>query len=100
MPGDRLLRGRGVILNSMRWPRWGGKVARGRGTARVNDCRPSCAGGTVHRRPVRVWLDRCRHCPDGDAYAYGRMRYRLEGRLPARVRRRAKLRFTCALNGL
>jgi hypothetical protein len=90
----------GFILNSMRWLRWGGKVARGRGTARVNDCRPSCAGGTIHRRPVRVWLDRRRYCSEGDAYAYGRMRYRLGGRLPAGIRRRETLRFTCSSHGL
>jgi hypothetical protein len=68
--------------------------------ARVNDCRPSCAGGTIHRRPVRVRLDRRRYCPRGDAHAYTRMRYRLGGRLPAGVRRRARMRYTCASFGL
>ncbi len=90
----------GVRLKSLRWPRWGGELARGRGTAWVNDCIPFCAAGTFHRRPVRVWLDRREYCPDGDAYAYRRMRYRLGGRLPTGVRREAKLTFTCALNGL
>jgi hypothetical protein len=90
----------GVRFKQLHWSSWGGAQARGRGQAWVNDCIPFCAGGTFHRRPVRVTLDRRRYCPGRAVYTYARLRYRLVGPLPAGLRRTVRTSNTCALSGL
>jgi hypothetical protein len=45
-------------LVSLDWSSWGRHEARARGIARVNDCRPSCAEGTLHNYKATVRLHR------------------------------------------
>ncbi len=42
----------------MRWSSWRAHEALARGIGRFNDCRPTCAEGTMHNYPVRVRLHR------------------------------------------
>jgi hypothetical protein len=42
----------------MKWSKWGKQEARARGIGHFNDCRPSCAEGTMHNYRVAVRLHR------------------------------------------
>jgi hypothetical protein len=60
------------------WRGWGASDAIGKGTARVNKCRPSCADGRFVRYPgARVELDRQREgeCRGQPAIFYTRARF-------------------------
>ncbi len=68
------------IVDMRRWRHWGSRAASARGRARLNDCEPSCAGGTVHHYPARLEAFRIRRCraPSGRRYReYTRVRYRI-----------------------
>lgn len=49
--------------SAIRWTSWTGMVARGDGYDQLNDCRPSCAGGSFHGYPVKIvaWRPRRLH---------------------------------------
>ncbi|MDX6198762.1 MAG: hypothetical protein QOJ79_1913 [Actinomycetota bacterium] len=49
-------------LIHLRWRHWGRHYAYATGTARANDCTPSCAQGTFHSYAVRFKLTRRGHC--------------------------------------
>jgi hypothetical protein len=72
-----------IELQGMRWSKWDGRLAVGRGVHEYNACDPSCASGPVQRFPARVWLDGVRTCElgSGRARIYTRLRYTF--RVPA-----------------
>lgn len=78
----------GFILQRMRWRGWNRRVVRGRGIARVNDCTPYCAAGTIRRVPVRVRLAGRKRCAAQNRYVYTRLRYRFTRR-PRNITRTA-----------
>jgi hypothetical protein len=87
-------------LRGMRWRRWGRPVARGRGTALLNDCIPYCAEGTFHRLPVRVRLSGRRLCRNVERYVYTRISWRY-GRRPSWLTRSSgNAPFPCRLYDL
>lgn len=87
-------------LRDMRWRRWERPVARGRGTALLNDCIPYCAEGTFHRLPVRVKLGGRRLCRSVERYVYTRISWRY-GRRPSWLRRASGTApFPCRLYDL
>lgn len=49
-------------LSGLRWRGWGRPAAVGRGAAVLNDCTPSCVGGTFREYPVLVKLERIKPC--------------------------------------
>jgi hypothetical protein len=55
-------RNRNLSLSGLRWRTWDGKTARGRGVARLNDCKPTCAQGRHRRYHVTVTLSRAKDC--------------------------------------
>ena len=52
----------GARLNHLKWQRWNGRKASGKGDMRANDCRPSCADGSFQRYKAEVELSRVRDC--------------------------------------
>jgi hypothetical protein len=52
-----------LLLENMRWTRWGAGSAVGTGQQVVNDCDPYCAAGHYRSYPVRVTLDSPRPWP-------------------------------------
>jgi hypothetical protein len=50
------------VVSSMRWSRWGTRLAVGHGLYQVNDCRPNCAEGTITPVPATVYLTGRRSC--------------------------------------
>ena len=69
-------------LTALRWRGWNDAVATARGEAYANDCLPSCAGGRLHRYPVRLRAYRARTM-GGDGFAYTRLRISFPGARPA-----------------
>ena len=70
------------------WRDWGRGVARGRGTAKVNDCRPSCALGRFHKVPgakVRAYRRRDGTCEGKVVRYYTRVRVKWPRRLYMRA---------------
>ncbi|HKN92684.1 MAG TPA: hypothetical protein VJU60_00005, partial [Thermoleophilaceae bacterium] len=44
------------VLTALKWSHWARKSAAGTGSAKINDCKPSCAEGHFHKYPVSVKL--------------------------------------------
>src|SRR4051812_31556115 len=58
-PKNASLTGDGTLyVNSMTWQSWTDTSALGTGTGALDDCSPSCAGGTVTHEPAQLRLDR------------------------------------------
>ena len=85
----------GFILQHMRWRGWNRKVVRGRGIARVNDCTPFCAGGTIRKVPVRVRLSGRKRCAAQNRYVYTRLSYRFTRRPRNITRTAGRFPFHC-----
>jgi hypothetical protein len=62
-------------LIKLHWSTWGGTTATGRGTAVLNDCTPTCVGGTFRRYPMRVSLSAIKPCRDLRQYTRLRIVY-------------------------
>ena len=62
----------GFYVKHLEWSKWHRDRARARGTYHMNDCKPSCAGGTFHTRPGTLILRRPEMCPDIDKKVFTR----------------------------
>jgi hypothetical protein len=81
-------------VRKVKYSSYGEKVARGTGTARINDCEPNCAAGTFKKYPVRFKLSRVRQC--GDVPQFRRLTVVFTGDRPAGEDRRMRQPFRCA----
>lgn len=82
------------------WSSWTRSEARGRGTARVNDCDPNCAAGTFRSYPLGLRAFRPREtggCVPGSLFT--RLAWRFPQRKPAGSRRSGTARLTCPPSG-
>lgn len=81
----------------IRWSRWDGRAARGRGTLLFNSCVPNCAQARPQRFRVAITLSRVRNCGFADrfSYHYTRFAFRYIGAKPAGVGRRYAERHSC-----
>lgn len=82
-----------LYMTSLRWRRWNhSRQAVGRGVFNFNDCEPSCADGTFHKRKgTRVALSRRRWCPGIDKFVFKRARLRFKRPVNGRKRMRRQL---------
>lgn len=89
----------GFVLTGMTWRQWGQSRAQATGTARVNDCEPSCADGTVRSYPVRATVSGRKRCRNGRRQ-YTRLRYSFPEESPfppdAPGSKNPTARFPCA----
>ena len=46
----------GIVATHLVWTSWGAMAAEATGTARVRDCRPSCAAGSTSSVPIRLFV--------------------------------------------
>jgi hypothetical protein len=74
----------------LHWKTWAGKTARGSGSVRINDCKPTCARGTRHRYRASVALSRARNC---GPWLYRRMTISFPRAHPAKLRRGHRYSF-------
>lgn len=44
------------LLARLSWTRWEARTAVGSGVQELNDCTPTCVGGTFHAYPVKITL--------------------------------------------
>lgn len=85
----------GYDLERLRWKRWNTNVATARGRARINDCIPFCAEGTIRRYAVSVQASRPRFCAGDFGMRYTRVRITYPGRRLKGVPRRSTRSFAC-----
>lgn len=71
------------MVDRITWGDWRGRRAHGRGSIPYNNCRPSCAEGTITRYPVRTIYRRVRTCRGRRTYI--RFTYVFGERKPAGV---------------
>jgi hypothetical protein len=60
----------GYYVDHLKWGDWGVERAVGRGVFHINDCDPSCAGGTFHKRKGKIVLKQRVHCHEQDKYSF------------------------------
>jgi hypothetical protein len=60
----------GYYADHLHWSSWEVKRAVGRGVFHVNDCDPSCAGGTFHKRKGKIVLTKRTHCHEENKYSF------------------------------
>jgi hypothetical protein len=68
-------------IEHIQWTGWGESFAAGKGTAVVNDCEPSCAGGHFHNYPMLLIVTGRQTCPSGRS-AYEKIEYAFVGNSP------------------
>ena len=81
----------GFSMTQGEWTTWHRNRAVGSAVFHMNDCTPSCAGGTFHTMRVQVVLHRRTRCPDLRRRVFTRATITLDGRLFGRHRYRAQL---------
>ncbi len=85
-PSNVALSADGTLWAShVKWSKWGGNVAVGRGLREKHGCTPSCGQAPVHMAHVKVELSDIVQC-GSRAYYNKAMLYRLDGRVFARSR--------------
>lgn len=72
-----------ATLEDVRWSRWSGEEAVGRGVARLLECDPTCAQGTEKRYEATVRLVRPKACSDGQFYDRAEVRLERPGGGPS-----------------
>jgi hypothetical protein len=71
----------GYYVDHLRWKRWHTWRAAAVGLFHLNDCRPSCAGGTFHTEWGRLRLRTRVKCDRPDVFVFDHARVRYRGRL-------------------
>jgi hypothetical protein len=74
----------GFYVDHLTWFRWRRFRAVGGGLFHMNDCDPSCAGGTYHTEWGHIWLRNRARCEPSGRFAFQHVRIRYEGRLLGR----------------
>ncbi len=82
-------------VNHLRWKHWGSPRATGRGTAHVNNCNPSCAGGTFHDYRGKLQLRKIKLCSSDGHLHYTQVRFSYRGDRPPGARHSFKQHFGC-----
>jgi hypothetical protein len=91
---DTFLLGANQTIRNVNWNSWGGETARGRGTFPANNCRPTCAEGSVTNHSVKVKLSKVKKCSWG-RYRYRQLTYVFDRGAPNGVRKRVRINFGC-----
>jgi hypothetical protein len=85
----------GFRATRLSWDTWTERRAEGSGTAKVNNCKPSCAEGKFESFKVELVARRPRTCPGGKRQ-FKRLDYSFPGSKPAGARRDGTLRRGCS----
>ncbi|MDX6636758.1 MAG: hypothetical protein QOJ01_269 [Solirubrobacterales bacterium] len=86
-------------VNKLDWRNWGGRRTTGRGVAHVNNCNPSCAGGTFHKYRGKLRLHKIKLCPQDDRRHYTKAVFSFRGDRPNGSPHRFKQPFPCSFSG-
>lgn len=84
-------------LTRLSWTSWTRRHAVATGTAVINLCDPTCAGGRFASFPVNVELRRPRRCPNGDLQ-FHRALLTYRGRRPPGARRHDVVPLACPVH--
>ncbi|HET7481449.1 MAG TPA: hypothetical protein VFK89_01180 [Actinomycetota bacterium] len=86
----------GFYVKHLHWSSWYRMHAHGRGVFHLNDCDPSCAGGTFHSRRGTLSLRYRLWCPDVHRWVFKRAKIRYDRPFPGH-RRKESFRLYCPL---
>ena len=70
------------VLTGLKWSHWRRTSAAGAGSAKINDCKPSCAQGHFHKYPVNVSLSSAHFCRKAGKTQFRRMRLTFTDKVP------------------
>jgi hypothetical protein len=85
----------GYYVNHLKWRFWHKRKAVARGVYHANDCEPSCAEGTFHKRRGKLVLRARMWCKNIDAFVFRRAKVCYDR--PLFGTRRARVRLFCPL---
>jgi hypothetical protein len=83
------------VLTGLKWSHWRRRSAAGAGSAKINDCKPSCAEGHFHKYPVSVRLSSAHFCRNAGKTQFRRMRLTFTGRVPTGLKRTSSPAIAC-----
>jgi hypothetical protein len=83
------------VLTGLKWSHWRRRSAAGAGSAKINDCKPSCANGHFHKYPVSVSLSSAHFCRKAGKTQFRRMRLTFTGTVPAGIKRTNSPAIAC-----
>jgi len=69
----------GFFYEKLKWKKWERDSAKAKGTANVNDCKPSCANGTFRRYKGKLKLTRPKFCDRVDRLMFTRAKVTAKG---------------------
>lgn len=79
----------------LRWRSWTRTSATGRGTAKVNNCKPTCADGSIESFKAKLVASRPKTCANGKR-EFVRLTYSFPDEKPDGARRSETLRRPCS----
>lgn len=87
----------GFRVVKLTWSAWTGTSATGAGTAKVNNCKPNCAGGKFESFPVKLTLGKPKTCTAlAGKREFVRLTYSFPGKHPAGAKRNGSLPRPCS----
>jgi hypothetical protein len=79
----------------LKWSSWRNTKAVGKGTAKVNTCKPNCAAGKFKSYPVKLTADKPGSCPNGKR-AFTRLTYTFSDTKPKGAKRSGHVPRPCS----
>jgi hypothetical protein len=86
----------GFRVVKLQWKTWTKRTAGASGTAKVNNCDPTCAGGRFVSYPVKLTLGKPRTCTKYAKREFSRLTYSFPGRHPSGAKRSGTLKRPCS----
>jgi hypothetical protein len=83
------------VLTGLKWSYWRRSSAAGAGSAKINDCKPSCAEGHFHKYPVSVRLSSAHFCRNAGQTQFRRMRLTFTRKVPPGLKRTNSPAIAC-----
>jgi hypothetical protein len=81
-------------VTGIKWESYGTDAASGKGTAKVNDCKPNCASGKTKSYPAVVTLTRPKNCGKG-VIQFTKLAETFTGTRPPGLGKRLSETFPC-----
>jgi hypothetical protein len=81
-------------VTGIKWESYGTDAASGKGTAKVNDCKPNCASGKTKSYPAVVTLTKPKNCGKG-VTQFTRLAETFTGARPPGLGKRLSETFPC-----
>jgi hypothetical protein len=85
----------GFRISNLKWSRWTASNASGKGTAKVDNCKPNCASGKFESFPAKLTATKPKTCANGKR-EFTRLAYSFPGKYPSGAKRSGTLNRPCS----